>query len=68
MRGYDGYFKQGDGKIRLYGYDTESDLKRAERDITRAMVSLANMSVYGVIKELEPYRRAAAKDEKWEDE
>lgn len=63
-----GKFKLGNGNIVLHGYETEADLKRAERDIKRVFVSLAYMSVYEVIKELEPYRRAGARDERWEDE
>ena len=52
----------------MHGYDTERDLKRAERDVKRALAALAQGSVYEVVAELEPYRRAAVKGEKWEDE
>lgn len=62
------FFKLGNGSFVLHGYDTERDLKRAERDIKRALVVLAQGSVYEVVTELEPYRRAAANGEKWEDE
>ncbi len=62
------FFKLGNGNFVLHGYDTERDLKRAERDIKRALAALAQGSVYEVVKELEPYRRAIVKGEKWEDE
>ena len=62
------FFKLGDGSFVLHGYDTERDLKRAERDVKRALAALAQGSVYDVVAGLEPYRRAAAKGEKWEDE
>lgn len=62
------FFKLGNGNFVLHGYDTERDLERAARDVKRALVSLAYMSVYEVIKELEPYRRAGARDERWEDD
>lgn len=68
MSGYTGYIEKNNGKLVLHGYETEADLRRAERDIKRVLVSLAYMSVYEVIKELEPYRRAGARDERWEDE
>lgn len=62
------FFKLGNGNFVLHGYDTERDLERAERDIKRALAALAQGSVYEVVAELEPYRRAAVKGEKWEDE
>lgn len=62
------FFKLGNGSFVLHSYDTERDLKRAERDIKRALAALAQGSVYEVVAELEPYRRAAVKGEKWEDE
>ena len=61
-------FKLGSGNVVLHGYDTERDLERAARDIKRALAALAQGSVYEVVAELEPYRRAAVKGEKWEDE
>ena len=62
------FFKLGKGNFVLHGYDTERDLKRAERDVKRALAALAQGSVYEVVAELEPYRRAAVNGEKWEDE
>ena len=62
------FFKLGNGNFVLHGYDTERGLKRAERDVKRALAALAQGSVYEVVAELEPYRRAAANGEKWEDE
>ncbi len=61
-------FKLGKGTFVLHGYDTERDLERAARDVKRALAALAQGSVYEVVAELEPYRRAAVKGEKWEDE
>lgn len=60
------FFKLGKGNFVLHGYDTERDLERAARDVKRALAALAQGSVYEVVAELEPYRRAAVKGEKWE--
>ena len=40
------FFKLGNGNFVLHGYDTERDLKRAERDVKRALAALAQGSVY----------------------
>ena len=61
-------FKVGDATLLLHGYSTEKDLRRAIKDIERAMTCLADNSLYHIEKALQPYRLQAARTEKWEDE
>lgn len=61
-------FKIGNGNVVLHGYSTDKDLMHAVRDIERVLMSLADGSVYEVIKALNPYRERLAKGEKWIDE
>lgn len=61
-------FTIGEATLRLFGYSTEKDLKRAVKDIERVLTCLADNSLYCVEKALQPYRLKAAKEEKWEDE
>ena len=52
------FFKLGDVSFVLYGYDTERDLKRAERDIKRALAALAQgCGAVCDIRKLLPIRR-----------
>lgn len=51
-----------------FGKDSMATLILTARDVKRALAALAQGSVYEVVAELEPYRRAAVKGEKWEDE
>ena len=60
-------FKIGEATLLLFGYSTDKDLKRAVKDIERVLTCLADNSLYGVEKALQPYRLKAAKQEKWED-
>lgn len=61
MKGYKGIFKHYNGNLVLSGFDTEHDLKLAEKALERMMCVLACGSIYELNKELEPYRRKAAK-------
>ena len=61
-------FKIGEATLLLFGYSSNKDLKRAVKDIERVLTCLADNSLYGVEKALQPYRLKAAKEEKWEDE
>lgn len=58
--------KQRKGNFVLGGYDTDSDLKHAKRDVERMLYVLSDMSVYEILRELAPYRAKGAKY--WEDE
>lgn len=49
------------GAMRLFGYDTEKDLKRAKKDIERMLMIVAERSVFDIIKFLAPYRAKICK-------
>lgn len=62
MKQFSSVFKHFDGNLVLHGFDTEHDLKLAEKALERMLTALATMSMYTVNKELEPYRRKCAKE------
>lgn len=62
MKQFISVFKHFDGNLVLHGFDTEHDLKLAEKALERMLAVLATMSMYTVNKGLEPYRRKCAKE------
>ena len=61
MKGYKKVFKAHDHNLVLSGFDTEHDLRLAEKALERLLSVMAEGSIYAINKVLEPYRRKAAK-------
>lgn len=62
MKGFDGEFKLKTIGLSLHSFDTEHDLKLCINALNRLMSVMSEDTIFNINKELEPYRRKAARE------